>query len=80
MRPGGGNQQEERQVGHSPRNLDKPDPTRRWVKALMIATIVVLLIVVVMIVAGGDGGHGPSRHRGGDTPPSSVHTPPFQHQ
>jgi hypothetical protein len=66
-------------VADPPRYRDKPETIRRWVKALVIAAIVVLLIVVVMMVAGG-GDHGPSRHKGGDTPSSDVHTPPFQHQ
>jgi len=66
-------------VADPPRYLEKPDTNRRWVKALVIVAIVVVLIVAIVMVADG-GGHGPSRHTGGDTPPSVVHTQPFQHQ
>jgi len=57
----------------------------RWVKVFgIIALLVVVLVAILLLVGGGPGNHGPGRHTGGQTSPSSVtgsggaggHTPP----
>jgi hypothetical protein len=47
--------------------------TPRWVKVSGMIGIVLVLLVVVLLVTGlgGPDGHGPGRHLGGNTPPSS---------
>jgi hypothetical protein len=46
----------------------------RWVKVFGAIGLVVVLLVVILLLAGG-GNHGPGRHTGGQTPPSSVTAP-----
>jgi hypothetical protein len=70
------------------RKAQSPPRAPRWVKVAAVIGALVALIVVVMLLFGG-GSHGPGRHTGDDTRPSSpaqsetapsngggVHTPP----
>lgn len=46
---------------------DSTPGTPRWVKAFgIVALVLILLVVVALVAGGGPGGHGPSRHAGGD--------------
>ena len=54
--------------------------TPRWVKVFGIAFLALALLIVIIMKTGVGGQHGPGRHMpSGDTPPSSIQTPPGQH-
>lgn len=48
----------------------------RWVKVFgIIALVAVVLVGVLLLAGGGPGGHGPGRHTGNQTQPSSAMEP-----
>lgn len=56
-----------------------PYSTPRWVKVSAIIVLVLVLLVGIVIFTGVGGAHGPGRHApSGDTPASSVYTPPIE--
>ena len=59
---------------------DSPPSTPRWVKVFGIVALALVLVIAIIIKTGVGGQHGPARHMpSGDTPPSSLYTPPIQH-
>lgn len=46
--------------------------TPRWVKVFGIIALVVVLLFIILRFTRGPGGHTPSRHFGGQAPPSGV--------
>jgi hypothetical protein len=54
-----------------------PQPTRRWLRALVIVTVIALLLVLVVRLVGG-GGHGPARHSA--NPPITAEAPDVRNE